>query len=293
MGYTKKETDFWGNEKEVHYDDSGNKVGETKFRETFWGNKVQDHYDASGNKTGETRKEEGLFSSKAVHYDEHGNKQGYSKDDTTFFGNKIQHHYDNYGRKVGKSHYEEGFLGGHKKVHDGEYFKSRSTKEHAGNYETGSYGSGYSDSYDYSRRNKTGSDLGFVFGFLALIVVAFLFVMYMKGFSIQDLPYFIKAWGVESVKTGDFGSGKGKVSFWSDYEYQIEIFVDGKAVGTTKHYFPDRYPSVGTNGTVDVVLPKGTHEYIAFSTDGQTPWEWRGTIEVEEGVWRTYQLMRP
>jgi len=42
--YTKKETDFWGNEKEVHYED-GEKVGETKYRETFWGNKVQDHYD--------------------------------------------------------------------------------------------------------------------------------------------------------------------------------------------------------------------------------------------------------
>jgi len=32
--YTKKETDFWGNEKEVHYED-GEKVGETKHRETF------------------------------------------------------------------------------------------------------------------------------------------------------------------------------------------------------------------------------------------------------------------
>ena len=29
--YTKKETDFWGNEKEVHYED-GRKVGESKFR---------------------------------------------------------------------------------------------------------------------------------------------------------------------------------------------------------------------------------------------------------------------
>ena len=37
--YTKKETDFWGNPKEVHYED-GKKVGETKYRETFWGNKA-------------------------------------------------------------------------------------------------------------------------------------------------------------------------------------------------------------------------------------------------------------
>ena len=121
--YTKKETDFWGNEKEVHYED-GKKVGETRFRETFWGNKVQDHYDASGNKIGETRKEEGLFGDKAVHYDADKNKIGYTKDDKTFFGNKIQRHYDKSGKQVGKSHYEEGIFGGHKKVHEGRYFKA-------------------------------------------------------------------------------------------------------------------------------------------------------------------------
>ena len=155
--YTKKETDFWGNEKEVHYED-GKKVGETKFRETFWGNKVQDHYDTSGNKIGETRKEEGFFSNKAVHYDSNKNKIGYTKDDKTFFGDKIQRHYDKSGKQVGKSHYEEGFFGGRKKVHEGEYLKSRRDEDTT----SSSYGS-------FSESSSRESPIGF--GKIILIVV--------------------------------------------------------------------------------------------------------------------------
>lgn len=150
---TKKETDFWGNEKEVHYED-GKKVGETKFWETFWGNKVQDHYDASGNKTGETRREKGFFGDKAVHYDSDENKVGYSKDDTTFFGDKIQRHYDTTGHQVGKTHYEEGFFGGHRKVHEGEYFKSGASEaESSSSYSGGGGG--------YSGGSSSSSSLGF------------------------------------------------------------------------------------------------------------------------------------
>lgn len=154
---TKKETDFWGNEKEVHYED-GKKVGETKYRETFWGDKVQDHYDSSGNKTGETRREEAFFSDKAVHYDSEGKKTGYTKNDETLFGSKIQRHYDTSGHQVGKSHYEEGFFGGHKKVHDGEYFKGSS----GGGQGSSTSGASYSDSSSAS---------GFGLAFLILICI--------------------------------------------------------------------------------------------------------------------------
>lgn len=174
---TKKETDFWGNEKEVHYED-GNKVGETKYRETFWGNKVQDHYDSSGNKTGETRREEGIFSDKAVHYDSEGEKTGYTKNDETLFGSKIQRHYDTSGHQVGKSHYEEGFLGGHKKVHDGEYFK-------------GGGGGGQSSSDSGSSYGDSSSTSG-----LGLVVVVFIFIAifvgvlfnFMQGTGSNDRP---------------------------------------------------------------------------------------------------------
>lgn len=165
--YTKKETDFWGNEIEVHYE-GGRKVGKTKFRETFLGNKVQDHYNISGEKIGETRKKEGFFSDKAVHYDTDKNKIGYTKDGETFFGNKIQKHYDKSGKEVGKSRYEESFFGGRKKVHNGEYFKAdkKDSEKSTSQAYNSDYGS--ADSYQYyssavgssSRQRKETSDSG-------------------------------------------------------------------------------------------------------------------------------------
>jgi hypothetical protein len=165
MGYTKKETDFWGNEKEVHYDDSGSKVGETRFRETFFGNTVQEHYDSSGSKVGETRREEGFFGDKAAHYDSSGSRVGYTKDDTTIFGDKIQRHYDNSGNSVGKSRYEEGLFGGSKKVHEGEYFKGESPQREKSNSYTSrqeeASAHAYSDDEydDYDDSEYSGSSL--------------------------------------------------------------------------------------------------------------------------------------
>lgn len=126
MGKTKKETDWLGREKEVHYDDSGNKIGETTFKETLFGNKVQEHFDTSGNKIGETRAKEGLFSSWAEHTDAKGDKIGYSKDGETLFGNKTQTHYTPDGKVAGKTSYEEKFWGsGYNKKHEGDFFKAR------------------------------------------------------------------------------------------------------------------------------------------------------------------------
>lgn len=146
---TKKETDFWGNEKEVIYE-NGTKIGETRFRETWLGEKVQDHYGASGNKVGETKKHEGLFSSEARHYNTSGEIIGSTKDDITFFGNNIQRHFNTRGEEVGRSHYEQGFLGGSKKVSEGEMFKTGSPE----NYEHGGNESGGGSSYPVDHQGK-------------------------------------------------------------------------------------------------------------------------------------------
>lgn len=184
---TRKETDFWGNEKEVHYED-GKKVGETKYRETFWGNKIQDHYDSSGNKTGETRREEGVFSDKAVHYDADGNRTGYTKNDETFFGDPTHRHYDKFGNQVGKSHYEEGFWGEHKKVHTGEYFKSGESKNETFNYN----GRGYSGSEvpSGSRRTEASGNKfpNFPIGILIVLILAFVSWLAMFSSKSEKIP---------------------------------------------------------------------------------------------------------
>ena len=55
-GYTKKTTDWLGQEKEEHFDSGGNKIGETKFTTDWLGNPKQEHFDTSGQKIGETKR---------------------------------------------------------------------------------------------------------------------------------------------------------------------------------------------------------------------------------------------
>lgn len=162
MSKTKKETDFWGNEKEVHFNDEGDKIGETRFRETFFGQRVQDHFDADGRKTGETRREETLFSDRAVHYDTDGNRKGYSKDDETFFGDKIQRHFTNDNEQVGATQYDETFFGTRFKSHEGEFFKaSKSGKATgAGSYRSTSGGSGSCDGARSDHSAAVNADSG-------------------------------------------------------------------------------------------------------------------------------------
>lgn len=123
-GHTKKTTDFWGNEKEEHFDSSGNKVGETRFTTNLWGTSKQEHFDTSGRKTGETRRESGLFGDKAVHYDSSGRTIGHSNDTTNLWNQPIQEHYDSSGTKVGTSRRGTDFFGRRRKEHEGTYFKA-------------------------------------------------------------------------------------------------------------------------------------------------------------------------
>lgn len=120
-GYSRKETDFFGNEKMVHYDDYGRKVGESRNESSFFGGEKTVHYDDRGRKTGESRQESSFFGGeRAVHYDDRGRKSGESKMESTFFGGEKVVHYDPYGRKTGESKAETSFLDGEKIVHYGD-----------------------------------------------------------------------------------------------------------------------------------------------------------------------------
>lgn len=125
--YTIKETDIWGNEKEVHYED-GKKIGETRFKDTLFSGRIQEHFDADGEKIGETRRG-GFFNDKAIHYDADGNKVGYSENVDTIFSGVQQRHYDKSGKLVGKSHVDAPIFGSKRKVHEGKFFKARDRVE--------------------------------------------------------------------------------------------------------------------------------------------------------------------
>ena len=60
---SEKVTDIFGNEKVVHYDDYGNKVGESRVERgpLGFGEERVVHYDVNGVKTGETRTEKNFF----------------------------------------------------------------------------------------------------------------------------------------------------------------------------------------------------------------------------------------
>ncbi|HEX5701852.1 MAG TPA: hypothetical protein VFX97_01380 [Pyrinomonadaceae bacterium] len=124
-GYTKKETDWLGREKEVHYDANGEKAGETKFTEDWRGRSKQEHYDSAGEKKGETRKgSDWLGRERAVHYGSDEERVGYSKNEADWLGNQVQSHYDTSDNKVGDTRREEDWLGNTRKVHSGTHHKS-------------------------------------------------------------------------------------------------------------------------------------------------------------------------
>lgn len=122
---SEKVTDIFGNEKVVHYDDYGNKVGESQVERGFlgFGEKRVVHYDANGVKTGESRQEKDFFGNdKVVHYDDYGIKTGESRQENGFLGLGEDRtvHYDNYGHKVSETFTEKDFFGNEKQVTYGE-----------------------------------------------------------------------------------------------------------------------------------------------------------------------------
>lgn len=178
---TKKETDLWGNEKEIHFE-NGKKIGETKFRKNIWGDTIQDHYDSSMSKIGETRAMNGIFGSKAIHSDNHGDI-GYSRNEETLFGNKYQSHFDMSGKEVGKSHYEETLFGKRYKEHTGEFFKAKSSDNSESNsyYSNNSFGNRQNQADNTGNFSSNSVVLSFIIifgcGFLGLFPLAIVFVI--------------------------------------------------------------------------------------------------------------------
>lgn len=125
-GETRKEKDWWtGEEKEVHHDSGGKKIGETRFTKDWLGESKQEHYDAEGRKTGETRKGPSwLGETRAEHYDKDGRRVGYSRDETNWFGESVQKHYDTSWKQVGSTRRSEDWTGAAKKEHEGTWLKA-------------------------------------------------------------------------------------------------------------------------------------------------------------------------
>jgi hypothetical protein len=127
MSQTKKTTDWLGREKEEHFDDNGQKVGETRFSKTWLGNPRQEHFDAENNKIGETRAGSDLLGrDRAEHFDSNHNRVGTSRDERDWIGRPVQRHYDSSGTQVGETHRREDWIGRSYKEHQGEYFKAQS-----------------------------------------------------------------------------------------------------------------------------------------------------------------------
>jgi hypothetical protein len=152
MGETRKTTDFWGPEKEEHFNDSGDKVGETRFSTDWKGDRVQQHVDAHGNKTGETRGgSDWLGRDRAEHTDTDGNLVGTSRDETDWLGRSVQRHYDPSDEKVGETRHKTDWIGSPYKDHEGEYFKTHPSDRSKG-------GGASSPGYDSSAQGSTGSE---------------------------------------------------------------------------------------------------------------------------------------
>lgn len=190
---SEKVTDIFGNEKVVHYDDYGNKVGESQVERGFlgFGEERVVHYDANGNKTGESRQEKDFFGNdKVVHYDDYGIKTGESRQENGFLGLGEDRtvHYDDRGHKVSQTFTEKDFFGNEKQVtYDrygvekiGEY---RDNTPHYGSCESSGSGSSvdYSGYHEVHVPTLTAKDAAWLLSTLVLTLLALAvpFILYI------------------------------------------------------------------------------------------------------------------
>ena len=195
---SEKVTDIFGNEKVVHYDDYGNKVGESQVERGFlgFGEERVVHYDANGNKTGESRQEKDFFGNdKVVHYDDYGIKTGESRQENGFLGLGEDRtvHYNDRGHKVSQTFTEKDFFGNEKQVtYDrygvekiGEY---RDNTPHYGSCESSGSGSSvdYSGYHEVHVPTLTAKDAAWLLSTLVLTVlaVAIPFILYIASKNI-------------------------------------------------------------------------------------------------------------
>lgn len=202
---SEKVTDIFGNEKVVHYDDYGNKVGESQVEKGFLGlgNERVVHYDANGNKTGESWRENGflgLGEDRTVHYDANGHKTGESWQENGFLGLGEDRtvHYDDRGHKVSQTFTEKDFFGNEKQVtydsysgakigqytDETPYYSRKASGDASGGNTHGGGSSGYSGgcsggySGGYSGTRSGGTIVDFLAGLATLVLIALPFIMY-------------------------------------------------------------------------------------------------------------------
>jgi hypothetical protein len=160
-GTTRKETDWLGREKEVHYDKDGEKTGETRFETDWLGRSVQRHYNVEGDKVGETRKgSDWLGRDRAEHFDSEGNRSGYSKNDADWLGRPVQRHYNQDGENLGSTRRDTDWLGRPLKRHLGSGGKREGLSPRDADLQRGEHSAvgGSSDSSSSSDTRQTTAD---------------------------------------------------------------------------------------------------------------------------------------
>ncbi len=109
---TRQDTDFFGNRRDEHFDDSGRRIGERRPTADFFGRPKTEHFDAAGVKTGESRETSTLFGDpKTEHFDVSGSKTGESRHTTTIFDEPVVEHFDRGGHKTGETRFTETLFG--------------------------------------------------------------------------------------------------------------------------------------------------------------------------------------
>ena len=187
---SEKVTDIFGDEKTVHYDDYGRKIGESRMEKDFFGNEKTVHYDDYGRKTGESRMEKDFFGDeKTVHYDDYGRKTGETRMEKDFFGNEKTVHYDDYGRKTGETSMEKDFFGNEKWVTYDKYGVEKTgeyrdnTPHYGDSVSSGSSDSsgGYSGYHEVHVPTFTAKDAAWLLSTLVLTLLALAvpFILYI------------------------------------------------------------------------------------------------------------------
>ena len=187
---SEKVTNIFGDEKTVHYDDYGRKIGESRMEKDFFGNEKTVHYDDYGRKTGESRMEKDFFGDeKTVHYDDYGRKTGETRMEKDFFGNEKTVHYDDYGRKTGETSMEKDFFGNEKWVTYDKYGVEKTgeyrdnTPHYGDSVSSGSSDSsgGYSGYHEVHVPTLTAKDAAWLLSTLVLTLLALAvpFILYI------------------------------------------------------------------------------------------------------------------
>ena len=103
-GYTKIETDWFGNKYVQRYNESGKKIGYIKKETDLLGKRIAQHYTQDGKKKGYSTKERDLLANPyRQFYSKNHGKTGYSKKTENLLGHKRTEHYSEQYKKRGYS----------------------------------------------------------------------------------------------------------------------------------------------------------------------------------------------